>query len=306
MAATLANVMTLSMAVDLAVDRVVSAMLLKLPQNLESAQRTFYHLTAIEAVVSLLGGVTYDDMVELSQPNATYVGAKEPTLATRAGHPLPQLHDLHEGKQGFYISHADMSKAMHTNGSSSSPAAITWASRYVTPKNKAPRKHDGAVQVTKGVHTAVGIVSSGGARTPFHVEQKALGAANLLHVGRGKIWYLPAGNSLLDKSGFLYGGADPTATLYSKCTWDDWGHKPDTFATLGMQRVYQPAGYMMVTMPVRHACLPADVARLLSGKLYWTHVSNMYICLLACWLCMLDLGACLLASCFLLEAGSIC
>lgn len=176
------------MAVDYAVDHVVSAMLISLPQSLESAQRTFYYLTVIEAVVGISGGVTYDDIVELMQ---RILRAQEPTVAI--GHPLPQLH-ANQGGHGFYITCEDVSKVTHTNGSSSCPAAITWAGRYVTPKHKpcAPRERDGAPEVTKRVYTAIGIVSSGGARarTPFcFIQSKrsgglptgfTLGMANLV------------------------------------------------------------------------------------------------------------------------------
>ena len=108
----LGNVLTLSMAVGCAVDHIVSAMVVSLPQNFGSAQCTFHHLTAIDDVVRISGGVTYDDMVELNHPDVTYPGAQESALASRVGHQLPPFQ-ANQGRHcvyEMYITRQDMSR----------------------------------------------------------------------------------------------------------------------------------------------------------------------------------------------------
>ena len=85
----------------------------------------------------------------------------------------------------------------------------------------------------------------------------SLGACNMLWYGHGKVWELPDRDSLLNKVPDQFRGADPTPALYSKCMWSTWSGEPKILAKLGVTRVLQPPGYMMVTMPVSSSQLHA-------------------------------------------------
>ena len=242
--------MALAIATDKVVGWIVDAVLLESQDCISADQVEFACTAAREAVVSVINGGMYDDNLQLS-----HTDAPEPTLATRVGHSLPQLHHTEQGN--CVITAKDMSLAMNINGSSLSPAVITWGGKYVSPKDKAPEAAQQHIVVTQGVHTSVGIFSSAGARTPYHVEQRALGACNMLWYGHGKVWELPDRDSLLNKVPDQFRGADPTPALYSKCMWSTWSGEPKILAKLGVTRVLQPPGYMMLTMPVSSSQLHA-------------------------------------------------
>ena len=116
-ASSIQDAMALAIATDKGVGWIADAVLMNSKDLICHDQVDFACTAAREAVVSILNGGMYDDNMQLS-----HTDAPEPTLATRVGHPLPQLHHTTQGD--CVVMAQDMSLAMHINGSSLSPAAI--------------------------------------------------------------------------------------------------------------------------------------------------------------------------------------
>ena len=155
----------------------------------------------------------------------------EPTICTRPHHALLPLQQAADDGAVF-IACTDMSLSTSINGSSLSPAALTWAGRYVSHRDKRPVQGNQSIELTQGVHTSVGILSSGGARTPYHTEQLALGAANMLYLGHGKVWYL-AGADFLDRLEKMH-GKDSTMAVYTKTMWSNYTAKGETLLAMNV------------------------------------------------------------------------
>ena len=251
------------LALDLATDKIVEAFGSKETALAEVCVREAVH----RVVARGEHYVSYDDMVKLTAVGDC-PGSTEPTWFPMHGSAMPELQ--REPTRGptrlapHYIAYDDVKSAEHVDGSSLSPAALSWRSEYVSPLLQ-PANADNKVHVTRGVNTAVGILSGAGAVTPWHVEQRSLGSANVHAAGQiGKVWYLGPPDfcdrvkQYADVGVGL--GGDPTHLMFTKSLFYHWITRPLLMQQLGIRRIYQPPGWTVFTMPVSACMTCADLS----------------------------------------------
>ena len=238
---TLHDFQATSIAADLAIDSLAEQMPVTITQELS---RVLFR----EAVVGSLPEHIFVRYEEGMDPDVTsYLDTKraadkEPTVFTSPCCQMPQVQLT--GKH-TYVECTDPHKKP-INGSSLSPAAWMWSDQLMGP---CLQQRSSVVPVVNGVSVPVLIVSDPGARNPNHVEPGLLGAVNsLLYGPRGKLWLLfPAD---FQQRLAQMDGHSADHTLYAKRNWEDWSLNPETLIKLGVRRILQPEGWMLVTRPV--------------------------------------------------------
>lgn len=161
-----------------------------------------------------------------------YMEDVQPTAFPRPGHPLPYVHvvpDTASGADSTYF--ANTSGII--NGSCRSVNALAWADDLVSSQHGKEGNH---VSVVNGVTTSAMIASHPGARTADHMEQKGLGALNLLVVGpSGKIWYFFPKDF---RAKLAKRCPEADALLFSKTLWHDFLEDPQFLLELDVRRVH--------------------------------------------------------------------
>ena len=191
--------------------------------------------------------VRYEDSMDPAvglHDGPCYMEDAQPTVFPRQGHPLPHVQVVPDTATGGDITYFAEAPGV-INGSIRSANALAWADDMISSQCGTPGNH---VTVVNGVTTSALIVSDPGARTADHLEQKGLGALNMLVVGPlGKIWYLFPKDF---RAKLAKRCPEADALLFSKTLWHDFLEDPEFLLELNVRRIHQPEGYMMVSMPV--------------------------------------------------------
>lgn len=219
----------------------------------EAGYNTAFHISVVaEAIMKSVPAhllVRYEDSMDpavgLHAPDGPfYIEDVQPTAFPRPGHPLPHVQVVPDTATSTDITYFAAPPCV-INGSSRSVNALAWADDMISSQCGNQGNH---VTVVNGVTTSTMIASDPGARTADHLEQKGLGALNLLVVGPfGKIWYLFPKDF---RAKLAKRCPEADALLFSKTLWHDFLEDPEFLLELDVRRIHQPEGYMMVSMPV--------------------------------------------------------
>ena len=219
----------------------------------EAVYNSLFHISAAtEAIMKSVPAdllVRYEDnmdpVVGSHAPHGPfYMEDVQPTAFPRPGYPLPPVQVVPDTATG-----ADSTYFANTpgviNGSCRSVNALAWSDDLISSQRG---KEGNNVPVVNGVTTSTMIASDPGARTTDHIEQKGLGALNLLVVGPlGKIWYI---FPKYFRAKLAKRCPEADALIFSKTLWQDLLEEPEFLLELNVRRIHQPEGYMMVSMPV--------------------------------------------------------